>query len=146
VQGGLEDCGEDLVAGVDEAFADVEGDEVLDGAEFVEVGAVGEFDEDLAFALGFDDFLADVDRSAQCIKVKLEVVWVGEEFHPGVGVSGWFGEGDGGELVFGADCFDLGGGLVELGGDCGRNGVAGTGGLKQLLVDVGLLFEDVFEF
>lgn len=143
MQGSLEDCGEDLVAGVDEAFADVEGGEVVDGTEFVEVGAVGEFDEYLAAALGFDDFLADVDRSNQCIKVKLEVVWVGEEFHPGVGVSGWFGEGSGG---FSADCFDLVGGFVELGGDCGWDGVAGAGGLKQLLVDVGLLLEDVVDF
>jgi hypothetical protein len=44
--------------------------------------------------------LADGNRSNQGIKVKLEVIWVGEEFHPGVGVSGWFGEGGGGELVF----------------------------------------------
>jgi hypothetical protein len=35
---------------------------------------------------------------------------------------------------------------VELGGDCGWDGVVGAGGLKQLLVNVGLLFEDVFEF
>lgn len=66
MEGGLEDCGEDLVAGVDEAFADVEGGEVValklsKGAEFVEVGAVGEFDEDLAW--GFDDSLADGNRS-----------------------------------------------------------------------------------
>lgn len=131
---------------MDEAFADVQGGEVVDGAEFVEVGAVGEFNEYLAAALGFDDFLADGDRSHQCIKVKLEVVWVGEEFHPGVGVSGWFGEGGGGELVFGADCFDLVGSFVELGGDCRWDGVAGAGGLKQLLVDVGLLLENVVDF
>lgn len=107
---------------------------------------MGEFDEYLVGVWGFDEFLAEGDRSAQGIKVELEVVWVGEEFHPGVGVSGWFGEGGGGELVFGADCFDLVGGVVELGGDCGWDGVAGAGGLKELLVDVGLLFEDVFEF
>ncbi len=52
------------------------------------------------------------------LKVKLEVVLVGKEFHPGIGVSGWFGEGGRGELLFGADCFDLLGVVLFMTQNC----------------------------
>lgn len=78
--------------------------------------------------------------------MQLKVVGVGEEFHPGVGISGWLGKSDGGKLVFGTDCFDLLGSIMEFGEDFGGVDIASAGGLKQLLVNEGLLFKDILEF